>query len=122
MGDVTCSRCHVNPAARSHAWCRDCSRDYMRGRKGDPASRRACAKASAARHPERRRAREKVKDAIRRGDLLPAKALHCVDCGGTAAAYDHADHAQPLVVDAVCHQCHGKRSRARGEHARTVDA
>jgi hypothetical protein len=99
-------------------WCRDCRRDYMRGRKSDPEARRRNAKASAARHPERRKAREKVKDAIRRGDLPPARERACVDCGARAAAYDHRDHARPLDVESVCHECHGKRSRARGEHRR----
>lgn len=119
MAKGTCSRCHRAPAAAGHAWCRDCSRDYMRGRKGDPTKRLVNAKASAARHPDRRRAREKVKDAIRRGDIPPAKKLACKDCGGKAAAYDHLDYAQPLAVEPVCHPCHGKRSRARGQHRKS---
>lgn len=46
----------------------------------DPEKRRANAKASAARHPERRRARENVKDAVRRGDLPVVSSLTCTDC------------------------------------------
>lgn len=85
----------------------------------DPVKRRANAKASAARYPERRRAREKVKDAVRRGDLAPIKTCFCVDCGQPAQAYDHAyGYDQPLNVEPVCFRCHGTRSKARGEHKR----
>lgn len=82
----------------------------------DPVRRRANAKASAARYPERRRAREKVKDAIRRGDLKRAKELRCVDCGEPAKRYDHyAGYDKPLAVEAVCYKCDGLRVRQRGE-------
>lgn len=85
----------------------------------DPEKRRANAKASAKRYPERRRARERVKDAVRRGDLAPIKTCTCVDCGASAQAYDHAyGYDQPLKVDPVCYKCHGRRSRKRGEHTR----
>jgi hypothetical protein len=85
--------------------------------KPDPEKRRANAKASAARYPERRRAREQVKDAIRRGDLPSAKMKMCRDCAAPAAAYDHhLGYDRPLAVEPVCHRCHGARSRARGEH------
>lgn len=85
--------------------------------KPDPIKRRANAKASSARYPDRRRAREKVNDAIRRGDLKPAKELACFDCGDPARRYDHfAGYDKPLDVQAVCYRCDGLRSRARGEH------
>ena len=83
----------------------------------DPELRRRNARASAARYPDRRRAREKVKDAVRRGDLAPVKTLKCDDCGGSAQSYDHwLGYNQPLAVQPVCFKCHGKRSAARGEH------
>lgn len=101
------------------SWCKDCARDYMRGRSGDPAARRRSARDSAKRYPERRRAREKVKDAIRRGDLARASDCMCTDCGKPADAYDHAaGYDNPLDVEPVCHECHGRRSRVRGEHRR----
>lgn len=82
----------------------------------DPAKRRANAKASSARYPERRQAREKVKDAVRSGKIPPAKMLSCVDCGESAKRYDHfAGYDKPLEVQAVCYRCDGKRVRARGE-------
>jgi hypothetical protein len=82
-----------------------------------PELRRTNAKASAARYPERRRAREKVKDAVRAGKLARVRTLLCVDCGEGARAYDHfAGYDKPLTVEPTCFKCHGKRSRERGEH------
>ena len=88
----------------------------------DPEKRRANARASAKRYPERRRAREKVKDAVRAGVLPSVKSQRCVDCGLQAQAYDHAfGYDRPLDVEPVCYKCHGKRSRKRGEHKRRVN-
>lgn len=100
------------------SWCKDCQRDYMRGRKVDPERRRLAARRSAKKFVTKRRARERVKDAVRRGDLPPVRTMACADCGATANAYDHADHNLPLDVEPVCHECHGRRSRHRGEHGR----
>lgn len=86
-----------------HSWCKDCCRDYMRGRKSDPEKRRAAAKASDRRHPERR--------------LPPVKMQACIDCSAAAVAYDHhKGYGEPLTVEPVCSECHGRRSRKRGEH------
>lgn len=85
----------------------------------DPVKRRANAKASAKKYPERRRAREKVKDAVRRGSLPWIRSQSCVDCGIPARAYDHhLGYHLPLEVQPVCFTCHGRRSRYRGEHLR----
>ena len=98
-------------------WCRDCMREYMRGRSSDPAKRRANARRSARRYPEKRRARERVKDAIRRGDLPRASACICSDCPRQATQYDHPNgYENALEVESVCDECHGLRSRRRGEH------
>ena len=95
--------------------------NHPRWRGGNPQPvaelRRQHAKASANRYPERRRAREIVKDAVRRGDLAPIKTQTCFDCGDQACAYDHFDgYDKPLSVQPVCSKCHGRRSRERGEH------
>lgn len=83
----------------------------------DPEKRRANAKASAQRYPEKRRARERVKDAVRRGDLAPIKTCSCVDCGAPAQRYDHHEgYEKPLSVQPVCFRCDGLRSKSRGEH------
>lgn len=103
------------------SWCKDCTRDRMRSYKGDPESRRKNAKASSRKYPLRRRAREDVKHAIRRGDIPRAATLACVDCGRPAKQYDHHEgYNHPLSVQPVCNECHGKRSRKRGEHKRVI--
>ena len=123
-----CARCGLvkdyfarNPKSRDglHSWCADCQRDYARGRPTDPVRRRRNARASDRRHPDRRRAREKVKYAVRCGELPPISTRFCVECGAPADAYDHcAGYERPLEVEPVCHECHGRRSRRRGEHRR----
>jgi hypothetical protein len=83
------------------------------------AHRRANAYASSKKYPEKRRARERVKDAIRREAIPPAKALNCVDCGQPANQYDHPrGYENALDIEPVCYKCHGARSRQRGEHKR----
>ena len=126
----TCSKCGKSKCAFPKnkpsrdglsSWCSDCHRDYMRGRKSDPERRRMAARASVAKFPERRRAREKVKDAVRSGRLMPVTSCICADCGQPAKAYDHfLGYALPLSVEPVCHVCHGKRSRGRGEHKKAA--
>ena len=128
--DKTCARCHRHldgsafGASRRapdglDSWCLDCRRDYMRGRPTDPARRRENARASAARHPERRRAREMINTEIRAGRMPPAKSLACSDCGEPATSYDHhLGYDHPPDVEPVCYPCHGRRSRCRGEHRR----
>lgn len=127
-----CARCRIEktlsefPANRKArdgrgGWCSDCQRDYMRGRSSNAQRRRAASKASARKHPDRRRAREQVKDAVRRGDLAPVRSLACHDCGRPARAYDHyAGYDRPLDVQPVCFECHGRRSRSRGEHKKAA--
>ena len=98
-------------------YCKDCAREYMRGRKCDPIKRRFTAYASAKKYPERRRAREVINNEIRAGRMLAAKKKICVDCGKPAMAYDHTKgYENPLLVEPVCCVCHGIRSRKRGEH------
>lgn len=119
---MACSGCERMP--RDYADISGASHWNWRGGspKPDPEKRRRNAKASAKRYPERRAAREKVKDAIRRGDLLPVKQRACTDCGGPAKRYDHPrGYASPLDVEPVCFKCDGLRSRSRGEHRRNAN-
>lgn len=46
------------------------------------------------------------------GELLPASAFKCVDCGRSANCYDHRDYNRPLIVDPVCKGCNIKRGPA----------
>lgn len=56
-----------------------------------------------------KRAQQAIAQAIRRGDLKPAKNRRCVDCGRHAYAYDHRDYREPLKVEPVCNFCHHAR-------------
>jgi len=85
--------------------------------KPDPERRRINAYASVKRYPERAKARARLNHEIRMGRIQSAKLLLCVDCGNPAKRYDHhLGYENPLLVQAVCFPCDGKRSRARGEH------
>ena len=53
-----------------------------------------------------------VRKAVARGDLLPATAHACVDCGDPAVEYDHRDYNQPLAVEPVCRSCNIRRGPA----------
>lgn len=121
-----------------HCWCRPCRREYLRDWRErhpgsaaaaqrrvvtDPTRRREAAARSAAKHPQRALARDRVSELVRRGRIPPARQLACTDCGKPAAQYDHARGYEPpndLYVEPVCHPCHGARSRRRGEHRRVA--
>lgn len=58
------------------------------------------------------RAHRAVRRAIVRGELPPARACVCVDCGKPATEYDHRDYSRPLDVVPVCHRCNILRGPA----------
>lgn len=96
---------------------------HYRWRGGDPVpdrrKRLANAMASAARYPERVRARQAVRRAAKRGAIPHAASLSCADCGRQADSYDHHNGYERIHwfdVEPVCFPCHGLRSRVRGEH------
>lgn len=62
--------------------------------------------------PLQKKAHEKVKNAMARGQLLPPSQLTCRDCGETAECYDHRDYRKPLDVDPVCTRCNIRRGTA----------
>lgn len=66
------------------------------------------------------RAHSAVATAIRNGELLPASAHQCQDCGAQASQYDHRNYSQPLAVDPVCAGCNVRRGPAIGHVARRV--
>lgn len=65
----------------------------------------------AARHWIKR-AQFAVQVARIKGDLPPARAYACVDCGRPAEVYDHRDYCEPLKVDPVCQRCNVHRGQA----------
>jgi ribosomal protein S27AE len=68
------------------------------------------ARAWAARNPEKRKAHELVKAAIRKGDL---KKLLCSQCGNRKSLAHHQDYSRPLDVTWLCRECHRREHAAR---------
>lgn len=79
-------------------------------------------KPSIPRNPQHQKIRTAITHAIRRGDLVPAKNLPCMDCGdmgtGRRHEYDHylgyADEHK-YDVQIVCSRCHRKRHVERSK-------
>lgn len=74
--------------------------------------RKVCGRCCVNHDKEGRKAIACVAKAIARGQLPPATAHRCVDCGTPATAYDHRDYTEPLNVAPVCRSCNGKRGHA----------
>jgi len=60
------------------------------------------------RYPERKRAKDIVYNAIRRGDLVRGP---CSECGSEKAQAHHEDYDKPLDVIWFCQICHKKHHR-----------
>lgn len=60
---------------------------------------------NARRRELQTQAHARVAKAVRLGLLPRIAGLRCVDCGKPAQAYDHANYAEPLVVEPVCTRC-----------------
>lgn len=58
-----------------------------------------------------RQAKNAVKDAVKRGELLHISSQRCVDCGQRAAHYHHESYAMDRWLDVVplCISCHRRR-------------
>lgn len=62
----------------------------------------------------KRHARAKVTYAVRSGKLPHPSKLHCVNCGGPAAEYDHVLGYEDMYAYAVhpkCSSCHRKEGK-----------
>lgn len=57
-------------------------------------------------NPERIKAKDAVKVAIKKGKLKPASELTCERCGEQAQELHHPDYTKPLAVQALCRSCH----------------
>lgn len=66
-----------------------------------------------------RKAHSIVRAAIKHGLLPQLKTgrYACVDCGASAAEYDHRDYSRPLDVQPVCRSCNKKRGTAKWPNA-----
>lgn len=72
-------------------------------------SKRKSADKERKNKPEKIKARLAVRDAIRKGIILPVSECICKDCGVTACDYHHEDYLFPLEVVPLCRGCHTKR-------------
>jgi hypothetical protein len=63
------------------------------------------------------RAHGLVHRAVKKGELPPARALACADCGKPACDYDHRDYNKPLEVEPTCRRCNLLRGSAVGSGA-----
>lgn len=71
-----------------------------------------CDKCTAAVDQLRSSAVRAVKEAIKAGQLQPAKQRLCVDCERPAHDYDHRDYRKPMDVEPVCRPCNQRRGPA----------
>ncbi len=63
---------------------------------------------------ERRRVRNQVRDAVKRGDLVREP---CEECGAMPTEGHHDDYSRPLDVRWLCVRCHGLEHRRPIEEA-----
>lgn len=140
VGKKTCSRCGVEKpqtefysqgvrrgVARRRSDCKACWDAYVKGRRaagltqeydraryhGNPVYRAQVAANTArwrARNPDKLRAENAVKAAIRRGDLVRQP---CEACGEKAQAH-HEDYSRPLDVRWLCPLHHARQHAAEG--------
>jgi hypothetical protein len=77
----------------------------------NPTKHMECVQNAIQQHPERERARQMLRSAIRRG--LVARPSVCSGCGNEQARIEahHADYGRPFEVEWLCRLCHGKRHR-----------
>lgn len=62
-------------------------------------------------HPQKERAKDKVKYAVRKGRMMRVGALNCQICRNPAAHYHHNDYTKPLEVIPLCSSCHRRIHR-----------
>lgn len=73
---------------------------------------------SQGRTSEQIRAHNAIAKAVTKGIMLKAKSLKCFDCSNQASEYDHFKGYEKefvLIVQPVCHSCHGLRMTTRKE-------
>ena len=84
----------------------------LRNVKNRTASAKYCGQCGRTKYSLRGKAISVTQRAIRRGEMPPARAYMCVDCGNPATQYDHRDYSKPLHVDPVCRSCNWHRGPA----------
>jgi hypothetical protein len=64
-----------------------------------------------AKHPEKVKAQQLVRNRINKGRWPRASFFGCTDCSEQAAHYHHEHYDQPASVEPLCTTCHGIRHR-----------
>ena len=96
--------------------CLSCSRTEPRGSK----LAIFCFECAEQRRIEQRRALMRVREAVKRGHMQPARAHDCVDCGAPASGFDHRDYTLPLQIEPVCAACNKRRGPALDSQMRAL--
>jgi hypothetical protein len=78
------------------------------------AQRRRAGKLHRERNPDKAKARDALKNAVRDGRVVRQP---CVHCGSNKAQGHHTDYSKPLEVVWACFKCHRER-----EHGQVVTA
>jgi len=120
----TCAKCEQDKpltnfyydrhADRHRSYCSECWKAHnSQWRRDHPEKARVIFKRAVAAMPERRKAREIVHAAVRRGKLT--KPTTCEDCSqevpGQKLHGHHEDYSKPLEVIWCCDKCHAARHR-----------
>ena len=71
-------------------WCPDCKKKHIN------------------KYPNQKKARQKVKDAIKYGKIIKGK---CEKCGDIKTSAHHKDYSKPLDIIWLCHSCHMKEHK-----------
>lgn len=72
-----------------------------------------CVDCEAEADRQKSRAVQRVKLAIKRGDIQPPTNFSCVDCKKPATCYEHRDYGRVLDVQPICASCNRKRGPAK---------
>lgn len=84
-----------------------CGQVIIRAAQGRP--QRMCLECECVRRLLGQKCQSAVAVLIRAGELQPAHACKCVDCGNPASQYDHRDYFRPKDVVPVCRSCNAYR-------------
>ena len=95
--------------------CPQCNSEFPLGRKGKIYCSRNCKQHASCRRNKRdsnrvftpeRKARNRINNAVTRGELPHISELRCQVCGTQAEHYHHPDYRYTLLVVPLCEPCH----------------
>lgn len=102
----SCKECDKKHAVE---WAK--KKRYFKSGSGKEALIRA-SKKSRAKYPEKDEARIKLREAVRKGEIVKPK--NCVSCGGDGQIHGHhTDYTKPYDVQWLCRKCHSEVHKVR---------